>query len=507
MISSFKAADRWVKIGLLAVVVLYFAMVLYQAITLRIAGAADSYAHLDYVWQVYNGHLPTGYGYELEGRRGPSETERHLTAAHPPLFYALLALIIGPILATGDWQFATVIARGVNITLGFAVLVSLAWAAWRLGGALRNQLVIVAPAMGVLVVAFIRVAGDNYNDVLVVLLSTIAITASCIVLKEGPATRYLVVIVVVSVLGMASRATFIATLGLAMLAIATSIYLHRPQWSAKRKIGTIAAWWVGTATIVIVSIGWFYLRNQEASGSWFRSRPKQAVVSREYKSLWDNLTDLNFYTVVPGRLLGIREWNGLLPINYVLSLAISAVCLVGLVIWLFRGARWKRILASRSSVAIVAFLVIQMIALYVMQLQHATGWGNLNPRYFLPGLVITALALAIGSLGWRRARGFVAAVIIGVMAVGGMIDSIWYNSRFNADPSLNTFLTLGGIAGISTLVIAISLFRTTAQPTAAVAGDTEDAECAENAEETAVANELDVDDVPDDIDEARGVPV
>jgi len=454
--------NPWVKIGLLAVVVLYFAMVLYQAITLRIAGAADSYAHLDYVWQVYNGHLPTGYGYELDGRRGPSETERHLTAAHPPLFYALLAVIIGPILATGDWEFATVIARGVNITLGFGVLISLAWAAWRLGGALRNQLVVVAPAMGVLVVAFIRVAGDNYNDVLVVLLSTIAITASCIILKEGPATRYLVVIVVTSVLGMASRATFIATLGLAMLAIATAIYLHRPEWSARRKIGTIAAWWVGTATIVIASIGWFYLRNQEASGSWFRSRPKQAVEAREYKSLWYNLTNLDFYTVVPGRLLGIREWNGLLPINYSLSLVISAVCLVGLVIWLLRGGRWKRIVASRSSVAIVVFLAVQMIALYVMQLQHATGWGNLNPRYFLPGLLITAFALAIGSLGWRRARGFVAATIIGIMAVGGMVDSIWYNSRFNADPSLKTFLILGGIAGISTLVIAISLFKTTA---------------------------------------------
>ena len=468
MTKSFWAASPWVKIGLLAVIVLYFAMVLYQAISLRIGGAADSYAHMDYVWQVFNGHLPTGYGYELEGRRGPSETERHLTAAHPPLFYVILAVIVGPILATGDWELATVVARGFNIILGFGVLIAIAWAAWRLGGALRNQLVIVAPAMGVLVVAFIRVAGDNYNDILVVLLGTIALTVACIILKEGPATRYLVVLVVVSVLGMATRATYIATFGLTMLALAAAVIIHLPTMSLRRRIAKIAVWWATTAVLVIASIGWFYLRNQEASGSWFRSRPKQAVIARDYKSLTDNLTNPEFYTIVPGRLLGIRNWDGILPINYGLSLAISIVCIIGLVVWLRRGARWRRVTRSAPSIAIVALLAVQMLALYVMQLQHATGWGNLNPRYFLPGLLVTALILAIGSLAWRRLRGLLASAIIGVMAVSGMIDSVWYNSRFNDDPSLPTFLILGSVAGVCTIVVAVALFRLTrVQPTPA----------------------------------------
>jgi len=463
MNTSFRASSIWVKVGLLAVIVLYFAMVLYQAISLRIGGAADSYAHMDYVWQVFNGHLPTGYGYELEGRRGPSETERHLTAAHPPFFYAVLAVIVGPILATGNWELATVVARGVNIALGFAVLVSIAWAAWRLGGALRNQLVVVAPAMGVLVVAFIRVAGDNYNDILVVLLGTIALTVACIILKEGPATRYLVVLVVVSVLGMATRATYIATFGLTMLALAAAVFIHFPTLPLRRRIAKVALWWVTSAVLVISSIGWFYLRNQEASGSWFRSRPKQAVISRDYKSLWDNLSNPEFYTIVPGRLLGIRNWDGILPINYGLSLAISVVCLVGLVVWLLKGSRWRRVASSAPSIAIVALLTVQMLALYVMQLQHATGWGNLNPRYFLPGLLVTALILAIGSLAWPRLRGLLATAIIGIMAVSGMVDSIWYNSRFNDDPSLPTFLILGSVAGVCTIVVAVALFRLTAK--------------------------------------------
>ena len=461
-----------VRIGLIAVVALYLVLAIYQAVTIRIAGAADSYGHLDYIWQVFNGHLPDGYGYELDGRRGPSETDRHLTAAHPPLYYALLAPLLGPLLAAGNWELATAIARGINIVFGLGVLVTLAWAGWRLGGRLRSTLVLVVPAIGVLIVPFMRIAGDNYNDVLAILFSTIALTVSCIILREGPSVRWGVILILLSVAGMATRSTYIATLGLSMLALAAAYVMHRPDISLGRRIGRIVGWWAATAVAVIGSIGWFYLRNFVASGSWFRSRPQQPVRGREYHSVLDNLTNIDFYLIVPSRLLGIKQWNGLLPINIHISILVSAVCLVGLIVWLTRGGRWARIISTPSSRAIALLALAQVLALYVMQLQHATGWGNLNPRYLLPGLLVFAFLLALGATAWPQLRGQLAVGIVGILALAGMVDAIWFNERFGFEPSLKVLAAFGAIAVAALVVLSIVLFRITA-PRDAITSRTE----------------------------------
>jgi len=466
MIAALTRLPRWTKIGLAAVVVLYVALAVYQGFTLRIAGAADSYAHLDYVWQLWKGHLPDGIGYELQGRRAPSETARHLTAAHPPLFYLILVPLIGPILATGNWELATAVARYFDGALGLMILLLLAWAAWRLGGRLRNQLVVVVPAFGVLIVPFIRIAADNYNDVLLVVFSTIALTLSCLLVKEGPNVRYQVIIVVVSLLGMSTRATYIVTLGVAMLAILAAYLIHRGTATVASRLTRTLGWWSATSVIIIAGIGWFYVRNYQASGSWFRSRPAAAVKDREYKSLLDNITNIDFYSVVPSRLLGFRQWDGFLPINIWLSTAISAVCVIGLVVWLRRRKPRVLPLGARAArdprrTVILLLLALQLLGLYAMQLQHAIGWGNINPRYFLPGLFLFAFILGIGSLAWPRLRGQLAAVLIGIFAISGMFDTIWYNSRFGDSTSAPLVLGIGAIAAGCCVAIALALWNLT----------------------------------------------
>jgi len=126
------------------------------------------------------------------------------------------------------------------------------------------------------------------------------------------------------------------------------------------------------------------------------------------------------------RLLGFRDWQGFLPINGFVSSAIVIVCVVGCAWWFGSSSRWRRVLSSVASRVIVALFVVQGIGLYAMQLQHATGWGNINLRYFLPGLMLFGVILATGSLAWPRLRGQLAVVIMALLALGAIGDIVWF---------------------------------------------------------------------------------
>jgi len=451
---------RW---GLLGTIVAFVSTAGINAVVVPWTGAFDSRFHMNYILAVYRGELPDPAG---------------IVSAHPPFYYLLMSGLVGRLLETDHFTLAVAITRAVNIGFGVATILVLAWIGWMLGGARKTALAIALPAISVLITPFIRIAGDVYNDVLSTLLCVIAIALAIALLKRGPRVPLVLALGVVSVVGMSTRSTFVASFGLSMLALIAAFAIHGSGSRARRGltgVGIVAA--IGAVTMAV--IGWFYLRNYQLSGSWFRSRPKQAGGGRDYQSLSDNLMNPDYYLVAFARLLGFRDWAGWLPVNGAVSLVISAVCVTGLIIWLVRSARWRSLLATVEQRLIAVLLVALLVGVYAMQLQHATGWGNINLRYILPGIVSLGLILAAGALAWERARGQLVTVILAILAVGATFDVVWnvgprdeYVSTSNPLAHVPTalaengvpfailpILLLGMLVGL--LITGIALFRAT----------------------------------------------
>lgn len=455
---------KWVFWGVVAVLVLYLSVAGFNAVVVPWSGAADSRFHMEYVLAVSEGHLPVA---------------SNVVAAHPPLYYLLASWLVGGLLHNDQYVLAVAVLRIANIAVGAVTLLVLAWAGWKLGGRWRDQLTIALPAVSVLLTPYIRVVGDVYNDALSTLWATAALAISAVIIRRGPSVAALVVLGVLSVLGMATRATFIVTFGLTLVAIVVALVLWPAGRIRHRIRAGIVACVVSIAAVVLTS-GWFYLLNLERSGSWFRSRTEAPFAGRPYTSLTDNLTNPDFYLVTAGRLLGFREWSGLAPVNFALSYLLTALCLVGLVLVTARGSRWRAVVADRRLFAVVVFFLVQMLGLYAMQLQHATGWGNINLRYFLPGLLVMGVVLALGALGFERARGQVVTAVLAVLAGGALVDAVWYASpkvdqvvsgalvpnllgalAANGFPALTVLpLALGIVVGL--LVAGVALFKVTA---------------------------------------------
>jgi len=398
---------RWGTLGNLA---LFGAVAAFNAVVLPWIGASDSQFHLRYAEAIYNGELPSGGS---------------TVAAHPPLYYAIIAGLVGQFLAVDAIPISAAIVRSFNIVLGCGLVVVLAWAGWRIVNVRKAQFAIALPALSVLITPFVRVAGDVYNDTLATLLASAALALSIVLLRDGPRRHLVILLACVSVIGMATRSTFVVTLGLAMISIVVAYLLHGRGSLGHRFVRGFTPVAIVVA-IVIATSGWFYLLNLERSGSWFRSRPQAPFAGRDYKSLGDNLSNPDYYLVPITRLLGFRDWQGFFPFNGMISALVSVICLAGVLWWLLERSRWRSLLSAPGDRAVVALLAVQLAGLYAMQLQHATGWGNINLRYFLPGLIVFGIILTVGSLAWPRLRGQLAVTVMAVLAAGAVLDVAWF---------------------------------------------------------------------------------
>ena len=427
------SAPRSAVLGVAASLVVFLAASLFSNLALPPRGTADSLSHLDYAYQVSQGRLPETHGFYVSYDGPPSRhlerTERRqFASAHPPLFYAVASVVEGGALEDGQWPTAVARIRALNTVLGVGTLLIIAWAAWRLGGRRRAQLVIVSCALAGLVYPFVRHSADVYSDLLVTFLSTAAIALAAVALREGPRRGHVALLAVVCAAGMATKATFVITL-VAVLGALAAAYVFEdggPRWRRSGRAG-LACGIVLLASIM--SSGWFYLRNHEQSGSWFRSTPKAPLLGRTEMSIFDVLTSADFYLVIPRGLLGTVDWWHTPFDNAALSLAIVVVCVTALGVWLHRDQRWRAVARDRRLLLVIGLMAAELIGLQIAQLQQAVGWGGYNFRYFLPGLLPIVLLLGLGVLAFERWAGVAAAAITGLLAVGVVVNAAWYLGR------------------------------------------------------------------------------
>jgi len=400
-------------------------------------GTADAPQHLDYAWQLYHGHLPSFWD-GTQAPLGDYKFKIQFVSHHPPLYYALLAPVVGPLIDGGHWVMATAYARVFSILIGILCALALAWGGWLVGGKRRALFAVAVPAIGTSLLAF-NVAGDIMNDSLSMLFAILAMVLSILIIQKGLNRNYLAWLTVVCLGGMATRSSFIGTLAVVLVSIVISAQLHA-KGSRLKRLFSAAAICAIIVAVLALGTGWFYARNYQLSGSIFRNRPAgsaQQIFHKQYRTLPQVLKDHSIYEMLTTRLYG-RPWK-ILPkvagetINVRLAGLVSVTVAAG-----FMTFAWR----ERKSVKLVGWAVIGILALqfaltYGQQIAYAVGYGGLNRRYLLPAWLPFSLYLAAATLYIQKLRG-AAVIVVTILGWASVYASIVNYSVFVSNGSYNS---------------------------------------------------------------------
>lgn len=413
--SDLRVAVRGVALVALG----YLAMAVFAAATLPWRGTADAFNHLDYVYQLLQGQLPGPIGHEwvpADGTVGPPATGRQWVSQHPPLFYVLVAPLAAPFL-DGNWPVAVALIRGANILVGLSGVVVLAWLGWMLGGRWRARLAIAVPAAGTATFAYVRYAAEVYNDTLLTTLSLLALALLVRTVLRGISVPPLLLLAVVCVLGLGTKATFVLTLGVVAAGLLVAALVHADGRRA-RALATGVAAAAAVAVPPVLVWGWFYARNAALSGSWYQTTSDDVqVLDRRLRSTGEVLADPDFYLLVPTDLVGDatlafdrfadRASGAVFAVAAGLTLAVLILAVVSRRLGGGRFVRPATLLAT-------ALVLGHLVGSYLVQLSHASGYGAYNWRYFMPSTAAVALILGLGaaSLGRLSAVALPALVVV-----------------------------------------------------------------------------------------------
>lgn len=471
--------NRWLITGIFGAVLAFVGGAGLHAVSIPWLLSPDAPYHFDYIWQAYQGTLP-------QLAQGPvvpvdiSLHHNHLVAQHPPLYYALLAPVLGPFIAAGDWQMATAVGRLITLGIGVLSLLAIAWVGWVVGGRYRRLLAVAAPAVAGTFAPFIAVTSAIYSDGLMVLMATVAFGLSVLILYRGPRWLYLGCLALVLLAGMATRVSFASMFGLALVAVVTAFIIHGRS-KPSRNVLKGAGYATGMVLITAAGIGWFYyFHNFEVSGSPISARPEGIDRARRFKPFLQVITSKNLWYLIPFRLFG-RSLHQIFAftLNQWVSYLVFLVGISGAIVW-FLKQRIRRIVDKANSVSVLAggMFLAYFGLVFTQQIAYATGYGMYSVRYLLPAWVVAGIVLAFGLLIWQlRGFGVLAAVTIGWVAVVNWtvhtlvtetklsLDQGWFH-LLQTGASLNGFppvvvpiLLLIVVAGL--VCIGLSLWRLT----------------------------------------------
>lgn len=421
--------------------------------------SGDEAAHLDYVIDVWHGHLPVFEdGLTIRPPFGVAPPVQWV-AQHPPFFYAVLAPIVGP-LWDGGHQYAAVLAgRAVNAVFAGASVAATGWAARRVVPG-RPAVAAVAALVLAGTSMFLLVGGAVYNDLANVLFGALAVGIAATALRRGLTTRLVVAGAVVTSLGMLSRLSFAVFL----VAVAVAFLLARGASPLRRLVGAAAV-----VVAPALAAGWFFVRNVRITGNVAGSHPEWAAehLGRSSRSAAQVVADPDFWTgvfsVFKGHLETHWQWTWWLLLGPLVLAVVAGVTAV------VRGTalRGRRTVARHGSrldgrtrgdvladVLVAAMLVAVGALVIAGQVQFTTGGGAPNTRYGLPVMPVLAIPMAIGLVaGLGR---FVAPVLTAAWAVGA--GAVWWAILELTKPAagLPGTLTTTRVAAVAAVVVLVA---------------------------------------------------
>jgi hypothetical protein len=366
----------------------------------------DEPPHVDYAYQVWHGELPVFEdGLELRPD-GAWLAPVQWTAQHPPLYYLLIAPLVGPLADAGHPVAAVYAARGVNVLLSGVYVLAVGWSARRLtrpGSTLPVLAAFLAGAMP----AAAHVGGNAYNDLLAATGVTVLFGLAATVVRRGLDTRLIALLSLVAAACALTRlsAALIAAVvaGVALAAGGVRAAQGRGRWA---HVVALAAAGPGA---VLATSGWFYLRNLRLTGTITGSHFDWALENqnRQVRPVWAVLADPETWL----RLPDLFWWAGRLPPNTpltVTTLVVTAVLLVWtpLVIALLRrrfvgptyggGGPADEDPTRTDALLLRALPVVAVLVAVSVQVAYASSSGGVYPRYLLVVSLPLCLAIAAG---------------------------------------------------------------------------------------------------------------
>lgn len=392
---------------------------LVQALVVPPFHTGDETAHLDYAVQVWTGHLPVfEEGVTLAPHVG-SVPPVQWVAQHPPLYYLLLAPLVGPLVEHGHLVGALYAARALNVALVGLLVVVVAWAARRaFPGTTATGGTPTAPVAALVVGAtawVARVGGSAYNDVLAAVFATWLFGVAVSAVRSGLTWRRTALLVVVAALCLGVRLHTMVMVAVMVAVVLAGVLLRDPSDPSRRGDRARAVVLVlGVPGAVAATTGWFWLRNVRLTGSVTGGHPDWAAenLDRVVRPVLDVLLDGGVWV----RLLAVFGY-GAVPdaVGVVLLLAVPALLALLGVIRRARGPApgiARGVVPDLPGVLIAASGAGVIVVTLVMQALYTAGGGSPHPRYLL--LVVAPLVLLVArgltELGVHSNRAMAAGI-------------------------------------------------------------------------------------------------
>ena len=369
---------------------------LAQAFSSPIYSSGDEAAHVDYALQVWHGQLPVFEDGLILGNTVGFVPSAQWTAQHPPLFYALLAPVVGPLADAGMVNAAGIAARLVVVLLSVALIYAVRATARALVPA-RPEIALVAPLIVGASVWFTRLGGSVYNDILA---ATVVAIACAMFVRLLRGHREWIDVGVFVAACAASATTRLSVVPIAVLFAA--MLLVGAMTARTNRSGRLVFASAAALLAMLATSGWFYLRNVMLTGSVSGGHPDWAVerTGRTFQTPWDVALDPDFWVRMLPQFSTSSAWSTRVFLLSVLMLFIVPA-VVGVVLYL-RAALTQ--IPPQRTASLLALLTIACATggIAVMQILHVAGAGSALPRYFFALVPFLAPLMALALVLPRR---------------------------------------------------------------------------------------------------------
>ena len=422
------------RLALVAAVASGMLLALLVALTDAPYATGDEPPHVDYAYQVWHGELPVFEdGLELRPD-GAWLAPVQWTAQHPPLYYLLIAPLVGPLADAGHPVAAVYAARGVNVLLSGVFVLAAWWSARRLtrpGSALPTLVAYLAGAMP----AAAHVGGGAYNDLLAALCVTVLFGLAATAVRRGLDARLIAVLSLVAAAAALTRLSA-ALIAAVVAAVALTAGAVRAAQGRGRWTHAVALAVAGPCAVLATS-GWFYLRNLALTGTVTGSHFDWALENqnRQERPVWAVLAD----PVTWARLPDLFWWAGRLPPSTPLTrttLVVTALLLVWvpLVLALVGAIRRRETSALPAAetptdrLLLRALPVAAVVVSVSVQVGYAASGGGVYPRY----LLVVALPLCLAITAGLTAR---PRLLVPAWTAVTLLDlAVWLSAELTTPP-------------------------------------------------------------------------
>jgi hypothetical protein len=406
-------------LGLAGVALLFLGLTGLVSIVQPPFVSTDEVHHFDYAWRVGHGELPRfedGVTVPHEGR----DDSVQLVAHHPPLFYAVLAPAVTPLVDQGRWRAGVVAGRGIVALIGLAAVLAVAWGTTQVMDDPEPALIVAAAAFTAVLGSLVNHSAAIYNDALAILTATVTLGLVAMIIRHGATPWRLLALTAACAAGLATRVSFLAVFVVAVATVGV-VMLTRPASESRRR--RLAA--TGVVTLVLVAVpvlasGWFYVRNARITGNLLGSQSDVLVerLHREQRGVLEVVADLHLWQVVARGLFSTPASPTVDPSSLERWLPILLVVALGALLVVATARRLRSGEVSRADRLVCLMLAVATAGVFLQSAVYVAGGGGANPRYLLPAVLPVAVAAGAALLGRGRARG--AGVVVFAAAAAAL---------------------------------------------------------------------------------------